>query len=257
MASRLKDKITSVQPPSHDASEPPSDIPDGIRSFLGAAVDLPLDYVDGYWKAFSDLVWTYEDGKTEGADAEVFTKHGLASRMLLPPFYYCTTPGCTSTTLLRDKYGPSKVVLYTLSDGACATFASNLSCSTCKSRYYPNYVVQNVARTYYSKIPDEIQVVEHQYIERSVLNLFTALMLISWTSSTNGARIYNESLSQSSNFPDHPDWMDTSCRLRPEHIWDGFIILSLLEDHEARSATLRVSRTGDQHHRRFTVAGQR
>ncbi|KAJ7936352.1 hypothetical protein B0H13DRAFT_1589610 [Mycena leptocephala] len=165
--------------------------------------------------------------------------------MLFPPSHHCTTPGCTNTTLLHDKYSPSKVVLYSLSDGACATFASHLSCPTCKARYYPNYVVRNGVRTYYNEIPNEIQVGEHQYIERSVLNLFTTLMLISWTSATNGARVYNESLSQSPNFPDHPDWMDTSCRLRPEHIWDGFIILSLLEDHEARSATLRIPHTGD------------
>jgi hypothetical protein len=78
LAARLKDKIITAQPPSHDAAEPPADIPDDIRTFLGAAVDLPMDYVDGCWKAFSDLVWSYdEDGKTKGADAEAFRKHGL------------------------------------------------------------------------------------------------------------------------------------------------------------------------------------
>lgn len=78
-------------------------------------------------------------------------------------------------------------------------------------------------------------------------------MLISWTSATNGARVYDSCLSQPENFPDHPDWMDTSFKLRPEHVWDGFIILSLLEDHTARSAILRVPHTGDQRDR-FTAA---
>ncbi|KAJ6564549.1 hypothetical protein B0H19DRAFT_1068086 [Mycena capillaripes] len=47
LAARLKDKIISAQPPSHDAADPPANIPDGIRAFLGAAVDFPMDYVDG------------------------------------------------------------------------------------------------------------------------------------------------------------------------------------------------------------------
>ncbi|KAJ7937627.1 hypothetical protein B0H13DRAFT_1588398 [Mycena leptocephala] len=78
--------------------------------------------------------------------------------MLLPPSHYCSTPGCNNENLLRDKDGPSKVVLYTLSDGACATFATHLSCSTCRARYYPNYVVRDGIRTYYDKIPNGIQV---------------------------------------------------------------------------------------------------
>jgi hypothetical protein len=116
----------------------------------------------------------------------------------------------------------------------------------CKARYYPNYVVRDGVRNYYDNIPDAIQVGEHQYVERSVLNLFIHLMLISWTSATNGARIYDASLSRPEDFPDHPDWMDTSLKLRHEHVWDGFTILSLLEDHEARSTKLRVPHTGDQ-----------
>lgn len=191
--------------------------------------------------------------------------------MLFPPSHYCSTPGCTNTSLLRDEDGPAKVVFYTLSDGACATFATHLSCSRmyqavlslrlifpfegCKSRYYPNYVVRDGIRTYYDKIPDAIQVGNHQYVEQTVLNLFINLMLISWTSATNGARVYDSCLSQPENFPDHPDWMDTSFKLRPEHVWDGFTILSLLEDHNARSSVLQVPHTGEQRDR-FTKAMQ-
>jgi hypothetical protein len=123
----------------------------------------------------------------------------------------------------------------------------------CKSRYYPNYIVRDGVRNYYNEIPDAIQVGEHQYVERTVLNLFINLMLISWTSATNGARVYGTSLSQPENFPNHPDWIDTSINLRHEHVWDGFIILTLLEDLAARSETLRVPHTGDQQDR-FTTA---
>ncbi|KAJ7041475.1 hypothetical protein C8F04DRAFT_1252808 [Mycena alexandri] len=258
LAARLKDKVTTAQPPSHHAADTPEDLPEGIRTFLGSAVDLPTEYVDGCWKAFSSFIWKYDDkGKTKGSEADAFRKFGLdnvlASRMLFPPTHYCNTPGCTYTSLLRDKDGPSKAVLYTLSDGACATFASHLSCPGCRTRYYPNYAVRNGIRVYYGKIPNEIQVTEHQYVERAVLNLFTNLLLISWTFATNGARVYNEALPQPENFPDHPDWMDTSFKLRPEHGWDGFVLLSLLQDYEARQVTLRVPHTGDQQER-FTAA---
>ncbi|KAJ7688745.1 hypothetical protein B0H17DRAFT_938044, partial [Mycena rosella] len=123
----------------------------------------------------------------------------------------------------------------------------------CKARYYPNYVVRDGIRIYYDKIPDAIQVAGHQYIERAVLNLFINLMLISWTSATNGAQVYNTSLFRPENLPGHPDWIETSFKLRPEHVWDGFIVLTLLEDHQARSATLRVPHTGEQRDR-FTSA---
>jgi hypothetical protein len=53
----------------------------------------------------------------------------VAARMLFPPTKTCTTPGCMNTNLLRDKDGLQKVILFTLSDGACATYAGHLHCS--------------------------------------------------------------------------------------------------------------------------------
>ncbi|KAJ7351332.1 hypothetical protein DFH08DRAFT_957652 [Mycena albidolilacea] len=259
LAARLKDAILTAQPPSHDASQPPDEIPAGIRTFLGSAIDIPIEYIDGCWKAFGNLVWTYnENGKTTGTDAEAFKNFGLdhllSAHMLFPPTRYCTSPRCSNRKMLRDKDGASKVVLYTLSDALKFPFGkSQRPPEGCHARYYPNYVVRDGIRTYYDKIPDAIQVGEHQYVDRTVLKLFLNLMLISWTSATNGARVYDTSLSQPESFPDHPDWMETSFKLRPEHVWDGVIILSLLEDHEARTATLQVPHTGDQRDR-FTAA---
>jgi hypothetical protein len=46
--------------------------------------------------------------------------------------------------------------------------------------YYNNYTVSNGIRTYYGEIPSAIQVGEHQYIEKDVLDLFIGLMLIAW-----------------------------------------------------------------------------
>ncbi|KAJ7815535.1 hypothetical protein B0H13DRAFT_1664013, partial [Mycena leptocephala] len=80
--------------------------------------------------------------------------------MLFPPTKTCTTPGCMNTKLLCDKDGLQKVILFALSDGACATYAGHLHCSQCNTNYYYNYSVCDVMRTYYSGVPDAIQVGE-------------------------------------------------------------------------------------------------
>src|SRR5882724_89454 len=62
------------------------------------------------------------------------------------------------------------------------------------------------------------------------------------TSATNAARVYNTCLSQPENQPD--DWFGFD--LRPEQVWDGFCLLSLLEDHAHRHTVLTVPHDGDQ-----------
>lgn len=78
--------------------------------------------------------------------------------------------------------------------------------------------------------------------------------LLSRTSATNGARLYNSCLSRPETRPVHPDWPpERSFKLTTEQVWDGFIILSLLEDYAGRNAILRVPHGGDQNDR-FTEA---
>jgi hypothetical protein len=78
MTARLKDAITLAQPPHHDAGEAPELLPDNVRDFLGSVTEMPLDFVDGCWRAFRSLIWEYdENGKNQGTDAQAFKKHGL------------------------------------------------------------------------------------------------------------------------------------------------------------------------------------
>ncbi|KAJ7165520.1 hypothetical protein C8R43DRAFT_1122234 [Mycena crocata] len=141
-------------------------------------------------------------------------------------------------------------------------------CSTeCHTSYQNNYSVSGGTRTYYAGVPDAIQVGEHQFVERQVLNLFVGLMLISWTSATNAARVYDTCLSKPENRPQHKDWPPSrSFHLRTEHVWDGFLVLSLLEDYEEHNKILQVPNTGEQnvrfndaireHNSRFRLNGQ-
>jgi hypothetical protein len=53
----------------------------------------------------------------------------------------------------------------------------------CGTSYQHNYSVFQNTRTYYTDvnaIPEAIQVGEHRFFQREVLNMFIGLMLISW-----------------------------------------------------------------------------
>ncbi|KAJ7445993.1 hypothetical protein B0H11DRAFT_2086199 [Mycena galericulata] len=108
LAARLKDTILAAQPTSHDAADAPEEISDGIRSFLGSAIDLPAEYIDGCWKAFGSFIWTYdENGKTQGKDAEAFK-----SRRYVLGSTACTWRGCSSSRLpAACSFGASNCVL--------------------------------------------------------------------------------------------------------------------------------------------------
>lgn len=60
------------------------------------------------------------------------------------------------------------------------------------------------------------------------------------TSATNCARLYNLTLSKGHQAP--PDWA-FNFELSSDNVYDGFVILSLLEDHERRNDTLKVPHT--------------
>lgn len=70
------------------------------------------------------------------------------------------------------------------------------------------------------------------------------------TSATNCARFYNVSLAN--KHPKPPRWK-FSFELSSDHVWDGILILSLLEDYKSREETLVVPHDGLQKDR-FTEA---
>lgn len=114
----------------------------------------------------------------------------------------------------------------------------------CKAVYYPNYVARDDVRQYYPGIPDFIQVSNHKYVERAVLEHFTMLSVLSWTSATNAAHIYAESMAKLSEETD-----DAHFRLRACHTSDGLVILGLLRDTEAQGSILEVPHDGHQSER--------
>lgn len=109
----------------------------------------------------------------------------------------------------------------------------------CKVNYHHNFRVFNGQRIYYDIIPDIIQVGEHQFAEKRVINMWISMMLLSWTSATNCAQIYNVALSGR----DKPDWQ-FSFNVTGDQVYDAFTIISLLEDCQLRQQTLAVPHGG-------------
>lgn len=58
----------------------------------------------------------------------------------------------------------------------------NLGRADCHTNYHHNYCVERDAkvRVYYEGIPTYIQVGEHQFVERKVVEMWTAMMLAGW-----------------------------------------------------------------------------
>ena len=60
----------------------------------------------------------------------------------------------------------------------------------------------------------------------------------------NAALIYNNTLAKSKNQP--PDWdVNFDLELRTQHVWDGVVILCLLEEYSNQNKLLRVVHNGD------------
>ncbi|KAJ7211529.1 hypothetical protein C8J57DRAFT_1097682, partial [Mycena rebaudengoi] len=115
-------------------------------------------------------------------------------------------------------------------------------CPDCHTRYYPNYFVHSNAtiRTYYSDLVF-LQTSEHFYIDRELCELFSTMMVTSWTSATNCARTYNCGLSNKAVAPSLPANWPTTFELDVEDVWNAFYLHNLLLDHATLDTTLELT----------------
>ncbi|KAL1937192.1 hypothetical protein VTO73DRAFT_14465 [Trametes versicolor] len=257
LASSLKSAIIDEQDVDFEPTKfVPKTLPTSILVYLAQRLRLSQEHVQGLWLALGRDIWTdgatylQEDVGLQRRDT-LDIRSQLAAHMLYPPTHVCLQPQCARRTLLRRKDDLRTVTVFTLNNGVYDAFSVHLYCRTCHSNYHHNFVVQAGVRIYYGGVPDVIQVSEHKFVERRVLELFTALSLYSWTSSTNAASIYHHALSLlDPHRRAHPHY-----RLRTEHVMDGSVIHALLKDARDRAYVLRLPHTGAQKNR-FTVAMQ-
>ena len=116
----------------------------------------------------------------------------------------------------------------------------------CKTNYHHNFHVYAGQRTYYPAmtIPDIIQVGEHQFVEMKVVSLWINMMLLSWTSATNCTRLYNLAIGGQHPLPDTPVPWQFSFSVTSDQVYNGFTILSLLEDCQLHCQILTVPHGG-------------
>ncbi|KAG1841134.1 hypothetical protein DFJ58DRAFT_666720, partial [Suillus subalutaceus] len=176
---------------------------------------------------------------------------------LYPPQQVCSTLNCVNEKkLMKAMQRPA--VLYTLNNGPIATYTVDLKCEECNVTFHHNYYVDYKApknscqRTYYKGVPDIIHVGGHQFVETAVIRMWRTMNVVSWSSMSNCARLYNLALSHQAVPPDDFPY---SFSLSGDHVWSGIVQLSLLEDLLCRGETLAVQHSG-LHRDRFTAAIQ-
>ncbi|KAF8802114.1 hypothetical protein BYT27DRAFT_7226507 [Phlegmacium glaucopus] len=229
-ASRLKDDILLAQPSSVLALNPPDVLPPTISTFLINSCGISVACVEACWDMLKTTIW-YDAQSLEDSLIQHFAAHGhslgLYAYMLYPPQHTCTNASCprNRTGKLLKKEEQRQAVLYTMDKGALPVQSVHLYCDECRTNYHHNF-----------------QVGEHQFAEKRLVQLWIMLMLVSWTSATNCAHLYNLSLSDT---VPPGDWA-FGFSVTTEQVWDAFVILALLEDHQSQLKTLAVPHTGAQ-----------
>ncbi|KAG2741488.1 hypothetical protein P692DRAFT_201726600 [Suillus brevipes Sb2] len=180
---------------------------------------------------------------------------GIAARVLYPPVKTCINSECAAQALsaLLKQEEQRCVVIFTHANGAHHAWSVHLKCQVCHTNYHHNYAVADKTRTYYGGMPSHIQVAEHQFVELELAMQWADLMQIA-VSATNCAHLYKIAQARVISTTGHHNkpWQFQSS-LTTEEVWDAFVILALLDDHQRRGMQLRVPHMGDQKDR-FSVA---
>ncbi|KAF9077119.1 hypothetical protein BDP27DRAFT_1208981 [Rhodocollybia butyracea] len=251
LASSIKNDILAAQPPTHDPNDPPLLLAPHQRVFLTQTCNIPLEFIDHCWLAVRAMVWRKTFLLLSSYTYCLLIISSLtAGQTLWPPTQQCTNTNCPSTQLLRERDGLFPVTLFTLRNGARATYSTYLTC--CGTQYHPNYLVRYGRRLYYEEVPAAIEVARHIYVERELAELFVGQMLISWTSATNAAQLYNVVLAANSSTKQPP-----TSNLSTDHVWDAFTILTLLEDFARQGRVLDVPHGCVQANRFFEAMAYR
>ncbi|KAF8807013.1 hypothetical protein BYT27DRAFT_7292820 [Phlegmacium glaucopus] len=252
-APRFKNEILLCQSSSWPANVAPLFLPESVAILLSQLCSIDQKSAESLWLYLKDTVWNYAE--KEKVVEERFKLYGkdLGITALYPPMKYCTNNQCNRQAkgLKLQKADQTQAILYTLDKGALPVWVIRFQCEGCQTAYYHNYFVENGLRHYYDgDLPAIIQVGEHQYVERRLVDMWTTDSNIAWKSFTNCARTYKVALSGADCIP--TNWPFEAV-LKGDHVQDGFTIVSLLEDHRERNSTLILPHTGEQANR-FTEA---
>ncbi|KAL0947556.1 hypothetical protein HGRIS_013649 [Hohenbuehelia grisea] len=241
----------SLQQSSQD-TDPPDGLPLNVVQFLAQALSIPDDVVLFAWAALKQIAWSNPPIALVDAVRtspllyiKLFLVHGLSRGLalhhFLPPTRVCIDPACMKDTedpqqreLSEPKTHP--VTVFTRDVGAIPGFTTSLYCRNCHTRYHSNYYIHDKAmkRTYYFATPDFVQIAQHVLMSASLCEHFANMMVFSWTSSTNCARIYNESITNAEIQAILPPVHAKNLSMTVDDVLNGFFLFSLLLDRQER-----------------------
>ncbi|KAI0744417.1 hypothetical protein C8Q76DRAFT_604520 [Earliella scabrosa] len=178
----------------------------------------------------------------------------LGVEIILTAADKCQTPNCSyhqkPITGRRRDYA---AFLYTRRRGVLPVRVTTLYCrgessSRCHTTYRPNYRVRDASsdhavRVYDEGIPPVLEVAEHAYVEKELVELFRAQMCFAHASGETCARIYNMGLA--GDMQSRPLTGDT--------VWHAFYLHALLQDRSRFGERLEVPHSG-LHSDRFAAA---
>ncbi|KLO06080.1 hypothetical protein SCHPADRAFT_923232 [Schizopora paradoxa] len=207
-----------------DSQEAPHSLPLSIHEFLCSALEIDHELNKLAWAAFRDFVWT-----TENTDGQIL----LYVNMF---FQYGTLHG-TEIGRTLGKPVTHAATLFTRDIGPVPIWTTSLYCRNCCTRYHHNFFVHDKAtkRTYYGGMPDIIQVTETLFFEHELCESHADMMVASWTSATNCARIYNAAASRL--LRPHMEWRSSNT-MDCDAVWNAFFLNALLTDHYNRGNIL-------------------
>ncbi|KDQ50429.1 hypothetical protein JAAARDRAFT_74233 [Jaapia argillacea MUCL 33604] len=241
--------------------EPPLVLESDVTGFFGSVLGVNDAVVASCWKMFRMYAWDTEnwrgdDCSWDSGNLKLFLDHGLhheiGFRDLEPPTRVCIDPRCAlpngkGPELVERHHHP--VTLFTRDVGAVPVWSNSLYCRGCKTWYHPNYYVHDGAmqRTYYAGMPSILQGSKRFYFEASLCERFRNMMVCSWASATNCARIYNLETPDASSRP-KIQW-PISLKMDCENVWDAFFMFGLLKDqgtslnlkHKVSSHAIRLA----------------
>ena len=115
----------------------------------------------------------------------------------------------------------------------------------CNTDYHLDYFVKGGVCFYYEMIQDVLQISDHQFVEKTLINSWRVGMNLAWVSASNCAATYlhTHDIKEGSHLPE--TWLFQP-KLNTKNIYDGFVLLALLEDHQRHSSILSVPHEGEQ-----------
>ncbi|PBK85238.1 hypothetical protein ARMGADRAFT_1048099 [Armillaria gallica] len=204
------------------------------------------------WDIFKDTIWIEDEFLTSQKDVvafeALFRQHGheygfVSPHSLYPPIRSCTNALCPhiGNEIKLQSVAQCQALLFTIDHGPVPVWVVHFMCNACGTIYHHEYCIQQGTHSYYDDIPDVLQIREHYYAERRLIESWRSNMNLAWVSAFNCANIYLVTHCKALDIP--LDWI-IGTHLSHRHGYDAIILLSLWEDSVEQEVTLSVPHSG-------------